>query len=106
MSVVQAAIDRDDIARYVDSLFLVYIIMILAWVAISWVVMFRGSLPYNRPLRAVTGFIDSCVEPYLNLFRRMIPSVGVGGMGLDLGPMVGLIVLFVLRGVVVALIQT
>lgn len=106
MSVVPAAIDRDDVAHYVDSLFLVYIIMILAWVAISWVVMFRGSLPYNRPLRAVTGFIDSCVEPYLNLFRRMIPSVGVGGMGLDLGPMVGLIVLFVLRGVIVALIGT
>lgn len=106
MSVVAAAIDRNDVANYVDSLFLVYIIMILAWVAISWVVMFRGSLPYNRPLRAVSGFIDSCVEPYLNLFRRMIPSVGVGGIGLDLGPMVGLIVLFVLRGVVVALIQT
>ncbi len=106
MSPLPAAIDRDDVANYVDSLFLVYIIMILAWVAISWVVTFRGSLPYNRPLRALTGFINSCVEPYLNLFRRLIPSVGVGGMGLDLGPMVGLIVLFVLRGVVVALIAT
>ena len=106
MSVVAAAIDRNDVANYVDSLFLVYIIMILAWVAISWVVTFRGSLPYNRPLRAVTSFINSSVEPYLNLFRRIIPSVGVGGVGLDLGPIVGLIVLFVLRGVVVALIQT
>lgn len=106
MSIVPAAIDRNDIANYVDSLFLVYIILILAWVAISWVVTFRGSLPYNRPLRAVTGFINSCVEPYLNLFRRIIPPVGAGGMGLDLGPMVGLILLFVLRGVVVALIAT
>lgn len=99
-----AAIDRDDVASYVDSLFLVYIIMIFAWIAVSWVVTFRGSLPYNRPLRAVTGFIESCVEPYINVFRRMVPTVGIGGMGLDLGPMVGLIVLFVARGIVVALI--
>ncbi len=106
MSLVPAAIDRDDIALYVDSLFLVYIIMILAWVAISWVVLFRGSLPYNRPLRAVTGFINSSVEPYLNLFRRIIPPIGAGGIGLDLGPIVGLVVLFVLRGIVVGLIQT
>jgi len=105
MSAPAAAIDRDDVAAYVDSLFLVYIIMIFAWIVISWVVTFRGSLPYNRPLRAVTGFIESSVEPYLNGFRRLVPTVGVGGMGLDLGPMVGLIVLFVLRGVVVALIQ-
>ncbi len=106
MSPSAATIDRNDIANYVDSLFLVYIILILAWVAISWVIAFRGSLPENGPLRAVTGFINSCVEPYLNLFRRIIPPIGVGGAGLDLGPMVGLIVLFVLRGVVVALIQT
>lgn len=102
---VAAAIERDDIALFVDSLFLVYIIMILAWIAISWVVMFRGSLPYNRPLRAVTGFIEESVEPYLNLFRRMVPTVGIGGMGLDLGPMIGLILLFLARAIVVGLIQ-
>lgn len=106
MSVPTAAIDRDDIALYVDSLFLVYIVMILVWVVMSWVVAFRGSLPHNRPLRAVTDFIESCVEPYLNLFRRIVPTVGIGGAGLDLGPMVGLIVLFVVRAVVVGLIQT
>lgn len=101
-----AAISRDDVALYVDSLFLVYIILILAWIVLSWVVAFRGSLPYNRPLRAVTGFVESSVEPYLNLFRRIVPTVGIGGAGLDLGPMVGLLVLFVTRAVVVGLIGT
>jgi uncharacterized protein YggT (Ycf19 family) len=105
MSVLSAAIDRDDVALYVDSLFLVFIIMIIAWIVISWVVMFRGSLPYNQPLRAVTGFVEECVEPYLNVFRRMVPTVGVGGMGLDLGPMVGLIFLFILRAITVGLIS-
>ena len=104
MSLPSAAIERDDVALYVDSLFLVYIIMIFAWIAISWVVTFRGSLPYNRPLRAVTGFIEESVSPYVNLFRRLVPTVGVGGMGLDLGPMVALIFLFLLRAILVPLI--
>lgn len=102
--IAAAAIDRNDVALYVDSLFLIFIIMIFGWIAISWVVTFRGSLPYNRPLRAVTGFIEESVSPYLNVFRRLVPTVGIGGMGLDLGPMVGLIVLFIMRGIIVGLI--
>lgn len=104
MSAPAAAIDRNDVALYVDSLFLVFIIMIFAWIVMSWVIMFRGSLPYSRPLRAVTGFIEESVSPYLNVFRRVLPTVGIGGMGLDLSPMVAVIVLFVLRSIVVGLI--
>lgn len=99
-----AAVDRDDVAFFVDNVFLVYIIMIFAAIAVSWVVTFRGSLPHNRPLRAVTGFLDETVTPYLNLFRRFIPTVGAGGMGLDLSPIVAVIVLFIVRAIVVGLI--
>jgi YggT family protein len=100
-----AAISRDDVALYVDNVFLVFIIMIFASIAISWVITFRGSLPYNRPLRAVTGFLDETVTPYLNAFRRFLPTVGVGGMGLDLSPIVAIIVLFIVRAIVVGLIS-
>lgn len=105
MSVIPIAIDRGDVAQYVDSLFLVFIILVIASVAISWVLNIRGSLPYNAPLRAVTGFVTETTSPYLNLFRRFLPPVGAGGMSLDLSPMIGLILLFVLRAVVVGLIN-
>lgn len=105
MTLLAAAIDRGDIARFVDSLFFVFIILVIASVAISWYVSFRGSLPYNTALRAVTGFIEETTTPYLNLFRRFMPPVGAGGMALDLSPMVGLILLFVVRAIVVGLIQ-
>lgn len=100
-----AAITRDDVALYIDNLFLVFIIMIFAWIAVSWVVTLRGSLPYNRPLRAVTGFIDESVSPYVNVFRRFVPTVGIGGMGLDLSPMIALIVLFIVRAIVTGLVS-
>jgi len=69
-------------------------------VLLSWI----PRMPYNPTLRAVLDFITDTTDPYLNLFRRFIPPIGGGGFGLDLSPMIGIIVLFVLRGVVVALI--
>ena len=66
-----AAIDRGDVASFVDNLFLVYIILIIASIVISWVVTFRGSLPYSRPLRAVTDFIDEVGQP---LSERLPPA--------------------------------
>ncbi len=100
-----AAIDRNDVAQYVDSLFLVYLILIFTRIVISWVVMFRGSLPYNRPLRAVTDFIEQVVDPYLNLFRRLLPPIGGGRMALDLSPIIGVLVLILAQGIVVGLIN-
>jgi len=99
------ALDRNDVAQYVDSLFLVYIIMIFARIVLSWVVTFRGSLPYNPVLRAVTGFIEQVVDPYLNLFRRFLPPIGGGRMALDLSPIIGVIALLLLQGIVVGLIN-
>lgn len=94
------AITREDVADYVGALFLVYIILILIRVLLSWV----PRMPYNPTLRAVLDFITETTDPYLNLFRRIIPPIGGGGFGLDLSPMIGLIVLFILRAIAVSLI--
>lgn len=94
------ALSRQDVADYVAALFLVYIVLILIRVLLSWI----PRMPYNPTLRAVLDFITDTTDPYLNLFRRVIPPIGGGGFGLDLSPMIGVIVLFILRGVVVALI--
>ena len=98
---VFAAITRNDIADYVSAIFLVYIVLIFANILISYV----PRMPYYRWLRAVLDFVTETTNPYLNVFRRIIPSIGGGGFALDLSPMVGLIVLFVAQGIVVGLIR-
>jgi YggT family protein len=98
--VIPLAITREDVADYVGALFLVYIILILIRVLMSWI----PRMPYNPTLRSVLDFITETTDPYLNLFRRIIPPIGGGGFGLDLSPMIGIIVLVILRGLVVALI--
>lgn len=95
------AVSRADVADYVSALFLVYIILVLLNVLSSWI----PRMPYNPALRAVLDFIHETTDPYLNLFRRVLPPVGGGGFALDLSPMIGLIVLFVLQAVVVSLVQ-
>jgi YggT family protein len=95
------ALTRSDVAGYVGALFLVYIVLIFLNVLISWV----PRMPYNRWLRATLDFITETTNPYLNLFRRILPPIGGGGFALDLSPIVGVIVLFVLQALVVGLIE-
>lgn len=95
------ALSRYDIADYVGALFLVYIILVFLNVLISWV----PRMPYNRPLRATLDFVKETTDPYLNFFRRFLPPLGGGGFALDLSPMIGVVVLFVARAVVVGLIE-
>jgi YggT family protein len=94
------ALTRSDVADYVGAVFLVYIGLILINVLLSWV----PRMPYNPTLRSVIDFITETTNPYLNLFRRVIPPLGGGGFALDLSPMIAVIVLVLVRAIVVGLI--
>jgi YggT family protein len=94
------ALSRDDVAGYVNSLFIVFIILIFIRVLLSWI----PRMPYNRALRATVDFIHEVTDPYLNVFRRILPPVGGGGIALDLSPIVAIIVLLIAQTVVVGLI--
>jgi YggT family protein len=98
--VIALALGRGDVATYVNALFIVYIVLIFANVLISYV----PRMPYSPPLRAVLDFITETTNPYLNLFRHFLPPIGGGGFALDLSPIIGIIVLFVLQTIVVGLI--
>ena len=95
------ALTRGDLADYVNALFIVYVILIFIRIVASFV----PRMPYNPYLRAVLDFAQEVTDPYLNFFRRLIPPIGGGGgFGLDLSPMIGLLLLFVAQKVVVNLI--
>lgn len=101
MSVLVAAIGREEVADYVDALFLVYLVLIFIRVLLSWV----PRLPYNVYLRAVVRFVEETTNPYLNLFRRILPPLGGRGMAIDLSPIIGIILLLIAQGIVVGAIR-
>jgi YggT family protein len=101
VSATLAAIGRAEIADYVDALFLVYMILLFARILLSWI----PRIPYNPVLSAVINFITEVTDPYLRIFRRVIPPVGGGGFALDLSPIIAIIVLIIARTIVVGAIE-
>jgi YggT family protein len=98
---VLVALGRNDIADYVEALFLVYLILIFIRVLLSWI----PRIPYNPLLRVVVDFIHQVTDPYLNLFRRFLPPVGGRGLAIDLSPILAIVVLLIAQAIVVGLIR-
>ncbi len=101
MSLLIAAIGRNEIADYVSALFIVYLILIFINILLSWI----PRIPYNVYLRGVIDFVTDVTNPYLNLFRRVMRPIGAGGMSLDLSPILAVIVLWIARALIVSAIQ-
>lgn len=96
------AITQNDIADYVNALFIVYIILIFARIVLSWI----PRMPANPVIRGTADFVTETTDPYLGVFRRFLPPIGSSAFALDLSPMIGLLVLFLLQSIVVGLIAT
>ncbi|HEY0319313.1 MAG TPA: YggT family protein [Solirubrobacterales bacterium] len=98
---IPLALSRGDVATYVNALFLVYTIMILCNVLLSFI----PRIPYNPTLRVVLDFITETTNPYLNIFRRVTRPIGIGGLGFDISPILALIVLGILNAIIVRAIS-
>ncbi|MEX0993033.1 MAG: YggT family protein [Solirubrobacterales bacterium] len=96
-----AVVDRFDIANYVDMLFVVYIVLLFVRILLSWI----PRLPYNTLLNGLVKFVHDTTDPYLNVFRRILPPLGRGGFALDLSPIIAIFVLWYSRELLVALIR-
>jgi YggT family protein len=85
----------DAIRSFVDVFIFVYVLLILAYILTSWI-----RLPYSPWLNRIQRFLYDVCEPYLRLFRRVVPTIGP----LDLSPMVGVIVLLIVQSLVDSLL--
>jgi YggT family protein len=77
----------DQAKTFVNVFITVYTLVIFAYIITSWL-----RLPYTPWLNRIQRFLYDVSEPYLRIFRRMLPSAGP----LDFSPMLGVIVLVVI----------
>jgi YggT family protein len=98
---VFAALTRGDIANYVQALFLVYILLIFVYILLNMMFSLGLRPPYSRWTDAVMNFLRDVCEPYLRIFRRFIPPIGM----FDLTPMIAIILLYVVETIVVNAIR-
>ena len=80
----------DNVQSFVQVFIYVYSLLILAYIITSWV-----RLPYSPWLNRVQRFLYDVCDPYLRLWRRVLPTFGP----LDLSPVVGVAFLYILLGV-------
>ena len=74
----------------------VYTLVLFAYIITSWL-----RLPYSPWLNRIQRFLYDVSEPYLRLFRRILPSMGA----LDLSPWVATIALWLLAGVLMRILN-
>ena len=79
------------VCRLLDA----YLIVMFARIILSWFPINPGS-----GLASVYGFLYSITEPVLGPIRRVIPPLGMGGMGLDLSPLVVFFGISILRSAI------
>jgi uncharacterized protein YggT (Ycf19 family) len=69
----------------------IYSLLILAYIITMWV-----RMPYSIWLNRIQRFLYDVCDPYLRLWRRILPTFGA----LDLSPVVGVGFLYILLAVV------
>ena len=77
------------LAQIINALFQVYTLMLFARILSSW-------LPELQQTKAML-FISFYTDPYLNIFRRIIPPIGM----LDISPIFAFLALELIRGFLV-----
>lgn len=72
-----------------------YLLALFARIILSWFPIAPGGL-----LAQVFSGLYAVTEPVLGPIRRAIPPIGMGGMGLDLSPIIVIIGFQIIRGAI------
>jgi len=88
---------RTQIADYLSTLIYVYTLLIILYIVIQLLFSVGIRPPYSRTLDAVLGFLRDVCEPFLRIFRRVLPSFG----GLDFSPILAIFTLQIVNSILV-----
>jgi YggT family protein len=86
----------DSVESFVTVFVYVYSLLILAYIITTWI-----RLPYSVWLNRIQRFLYDVCDPYLRMWRRLLPTFGP----LDLSPVVAVLALNILLRVVINLLD-
>jgi YggT family protein len=88
---------RTEIADYLSTVIYVYTLIIIVYIVMN--LLFAAGIrpPYSRNTDRVLGFLRDVCEPFLRIFRRLVPAMG----GFDFSPVLAIISLYIVNVVVV-----
>jgi uncharacterized protein YggT (Ycf19 family) len=89
---------RTQIADFLSTVIYVYTLLIIVYIVIQLLFSVGLRPPYSRTVDTILGFLRDICEPFLRIFRRVIPAFG----GLDFSPILAIITLQIVNSVLVA----
>jgi YggT family protein len=88
---------RTQIADFLSAAIYVYTLLIILHIVVQLLLSAGLRPPYSRTTDAILGFLRDVCEPFLRLFRRVLPQFG----GFDFSPILAILTLSILNNVVV-----
>jgi uncharacterized protein YggT (Ycf19 family) len=88
---------RTQIADYLSTLIYVYTLLIVLFIVIQLLFSIGLRPPYSRALDMIVGFLRDVCEPFLRIFRRVVPQFG----GIDFSPILAILSLSLFNSIVV-----
>jgi YggT family protein len=88
---------RAEIANYLSTLIYVYTLLIICYIIVNLLFAVGLRPPYSRASDAVLTFLREVCEPFLRIFRRVIPMMG----GWDFSPILAILTLQLVNNLVV-----
>jgi YggT family protein len=85
------------LADLIHAVFSIYIYVLIASALFSWLVAFKVVNTNNRFVFTVLNVLHRLTEPALRPIRRIIPNLG----GIDISPILLILILYFLRDLIV-----
>ena len=86
--------------QIVSAILLVFLILLFARFVVDWVMVLARSWRPSGLVAAGLEVVYATTDPPLKAVRKVIPPLNLGSIRLDLGFMVLLILVYLLRGLV------
>jgi uncharacterized protein YggT (Ycf19 family) len=88
---------RTEVADYISTLIYVYTLLIILYIVVQLLFAFGVRPPYARWSDAILTFLRDVCEPFLRIFRRILPRMGP----FDFSPVIAILVLELFNSIVV-----
>jgi len=86
----------DSVESFLQVFVYIYSLLILAYIITSWV-----RMPYSVWLNRIQRFLYDVCDPYLRMWRRVLPTFGP----LDLSPVIGVAALYIALRIVLSILN-
>jgi YggT family protein len=86
-----------ELLAFISYLLTLYIYVLFAAVIMSWLIAFNVVNPRNQFVGIVAQFLYRITEPVLRPIRNRLPDLG----GIDLSPLVVILVIFFIQAVII-----